>query len=36
MRNGNFEKTTISSNEFSYYKKKWFERLDEYSRLLEK
>ena len=27
---------TISSDEFFYYKKKWFERLDAYSRLLEK
>ena len=36
IRNGDFEKTTISSDEFFYYKKKWFERLDAYSRLLEK
>ena len=36
IRNGDFEKTTVSSDEFLYYKKKWFERLDAYSQLLDK
>ena len=36
IRNGEFEKTTISSDEFLYYKKKWFERLNSYRDLMEK
>lgn len=36
IRNGGFENSTISSDEFLYYKKKWFERLDAYSQLLDK
>ena len=35
IRNGEFEKTVISGQEFDSYKKKWFDRLDAFSKLTE-
>ena len=35
IRNGEFEKTVISGHELDSYKKKWFDRLDVFTKLTE-